>query len=405
MSNPLFSIVIPTRTRAHLLRYALSSALAQQFDDYEVVVSDNESTDDTAGVVREIGDARVRYFRTGKPLAMPSSWEFALSKARGKYIIYLCDDDAAVPTLLPRVSELLADDVHAITWEMAQYHHNNWTVVESRNVLFLPENSGEVRRVDARASLTGLFDEMWPSFPVPKMLQSCVSRDLICRVQEKTKAVFIPPCPDVSFACASLAFLTEYLHIEDVLMLSGTARESNGAGQWDDKRETLTKFIDEFRAEGCDVLNDVPVDALVGINLVADSILKVKRLLSDRLSEYDLNWQRYFLHMFEGLDYFGERGVPVEHERDQLLAFFKTHSPEFQQTVQKNLDSRKTKPWRKFLRETINSNSVLSTVERKLRKSSRANRLTQIDGNRHGFSNIFECARKVPSLQKTVLFS
>ena len=50
--RPLFSVVIPTRNRGHLLRHALHTALNQTFDDYEIVVSDNNSSDATPQVTR-----------------------------------------------------------------------------------------------------------------------------------------------------------------------------------------------------------------------------------------------------------------------------------------------------------------------------------------------------------------
>src|SRR5439155_1533464 len=74
---PRFSIVMPTRNRAQLLQFALQSALDQPTADLEVVVSDNDSRDDTPAVARRFNDPRVRYVRTPETLAMPDSWEFA----------------------------------------------------------------------------------------------------------------------------------------------------------------------------------------------------------------------------------------------------------------------------------------------------------------------------------------
>jgi glycosyltransferase involved in cell wall biosynthesis len=93
----LFSIVIPTRDRPNLLREAIESALEQEFDDYEIIVSDNSTNSETEKVVSEFESKKLKYFRTPKPLDMPRSWDFALSKANGKFITFLADDD-----LLPK---------------------------------------------------------------------------------------------------------------------------------------------------------------------------------------------------------------------------------------------------------------------------------------------------------------
>ena len=95
--RPMFSIVMPTRNRAALLRFALQSALDQTFTDYEIVVSNNFSSDDTEKVIREVGGERVRYVRTDRVLPMHDSWDFALTQARGEWILFLCDDDALYP--------------------------------------------------------------------------------------------------------------------------------------------------------------------------------------------------------------------------------------------------------------------------------------------------------------------
>ena len=70
MQRDTFSVVIPTRERAETLRYCLRTCLDQEFDDYEVIVSDNHSSPATRAVVDEAGSAKVRYFRTPAPLAM-----------------------------------------------------------------------------------------------------------------------------------------------------------------------------------------------------------------------------------------------------------------------------------------------------------------------------------------------
>ncbi|MCA9109881.1 MAG: glycosyltransferase family 2 protein, partial [Planctomycetaceae bacterium] len=86
--RPRFSIVMPTRNRACLFRSALQSALAQTCGDFEVVISNNQSSDNTNEVARTFDDPRVRYFETDQTLPMSRNWEFALSNARGEYVTY-----------------------------------------------------------------------------------------------------------------------------------------------------------------------------------------------------------------------------------------------------------------------------------------------------------------------------
>ena len=91
--NPLVSIIIPTYNRAEDLKRALKSVFDQTFRDYEVLVMDDGSIDNTREVVEKIKDARLRYERDenfGGP-AVPRNRGLRL--ALGKYIAFLDSDD------------------------------------------------------------------------------------------------------------------------------------------------------------------------------------------------------------------------------------------------------------------------------------------------------------------------
>jgi glycosyltransferase involved in cell wall biosynthesis len=100
------SILIPTRERLELLRYAVESVRLQEYTDWEIVVSDNVSSQDVGGYVAALGDPRIRYRRTEKLLPVTDNWNLALERSTGDYVIMLGDDDALLPGCLKRVREL-----------------------------------------------------------------------------------------------------------------------------------------------------------------------------------------------------------------------------------------------------------------------------------------------------------
>jgi glycosyltransferase involved in cell wall biosynthesis len=109
---PDISVIIPTFNRAELLRKAISSVLAQEDVDIDVVVSDNCSTDHTTDVVADFrGDARIRYFRNERNLGMVENWKRALfERARTDWFVLMSDDDHLVePTYLSRVAKAIRD--------------------------------------------------------------------------------------------------------------------------------------------------------------------------------------------------------------------------------------------------------------------------------------------------------
>ena len=96
-TKPFISVIIPTRERADTLLFAIKTAFDQNSDDYEVIVSDNFSQDNTKEVVESFSDPRLVYVNSGRRLSMCDNYEFGLEHARGEYIIFIGDDDAIMP--------------------------------------------------------------------------------------------------------------------------------------------------------------------------------------------------------------------------------------------------------------------------------------------------------------------
>jgi len=92
--RPLVTIGIPTYNRADgYLHDALSSALAQTYENVEIVVSDNCSTDATELMLKSHPDARIKYFRQEKQIPANDNFNFCLHQADGSYFLLLHDDD------------------------------------------------------------------------------------------------------------------------------------------------------------------------------------------------------------------------------------------------------------------------------------------------------------------------
>jgi glycosyltransferase involved in cell wall biosynthesis len=107
MATTTFTVFTPTYNRAHTLRRVYDSLAAQTFRDFEWLVVDDGSTDDTANLIEQwrqsgFSDFPIRYFtqlHAGKHVAHNR----ALDEARGAFFIVLDSDDACVPTALERM--------------------------------------------------------------------------------------------------------------------------------------------------------------------------------------------------------------------------------------------------------------------------------------------------------------
>ncbi len=101
-AKPVVSIYLPTRNRSALLRRALSSVFAQSLEDYEILIVDDCSSDDTADICSTIceADSRVRYFRTYERSGAPYARNLAIRAARSDLVTGLDDDDEMLPDRL-----------------------------------------------------------------------------------------------------------------------------------------------------------------------------------------------------------------------------------------------------------------------------------------------------------------
>lgn len=102
----LFSVIIPTYNRAVLLTAALESVFAQEFADFEVIVVDDGSTDETPTVVGSFGK-RIRFFRQDNKGA-GAARNVGIQRAAGDYVAFLDSDDLWFPWTLRTFAELIS---------------------------------------------------------------------------------------------------------------------------------------------------------------------------------------------------------------------------------------------------------------------------------------------------------
>ena len=100
--GPKVSVVIPTYNRAHLLRRALDSVFAQTYGNFELLLIDDGSTDDTAGLVAGYDDPRLRYLRQDGNRGVAAARNRGMREASGSLIAFLDSDDEWLPEKLAR---------------------------------------------------------------------------------------------------------------------------------------------------------------------------------------------------------------------------------------------------------------------------------------------------------------
>ncbi len=90
------TVAIPTLNRLELLKRAVESALLQGYEDLEIIISDNASTDGTQQYLQDLRDPRIKVLLNPENLGMVANWGRCLNAATGAFFLLLSDDDAFV---------------------------------------------------------------------------------------------------------------------------------------------------------------------------------------------------------------------------------------------------------------------------------------------------------------------
>lgn len=225
MTRPRFSIVVPTRQRPHTLRHTLATILAQDHDDYEVVVADNASGPETRQVIEDLACPRLVSLRSESPISMAANWQRALAATRGEWITFIGDDDGLMPGALARCDALIA--AHRVRSIHQHYGIYTWPCANATGEadrLQLP--LGRTVRVEStRAALEAMVARPTAA-PIPLPYHGWIHRSLY-EEAARSGPVFQGQDPDTYAGILCAALSDEFVTSERPLSLLGISGTSN----------------------------------------------------------------------------------------------------------------------------------------------------------------------------------
>ena len=114
--SPELSIGLPVFNGDNFLEDALDSILKQDFSDFELIVSDNASTDRTESICRAYAekDSRVRYFRNHENIGAAGNWNRVFELSSGQFFKWIAHDDMHEPEFVSRCIDILERDPSAV---------------------------------------------------------------------------------------------------------------------------------------------------------------------------------------------------------------------------------------------------------------------------------------------------
>lgn len=125
-----YSILIPTFNKSKYLEYTIKSVLENDYKNFELLISDDHSTDNTKEILNSINDNRVKILKPPIKLTQTKNYEFLLNYAAGEWITILGDDDGVLPNFFEKLDNYLTqfdNSIEAIHTKPAFYY---WDGVE-----------------------------------------------------------------------------------------------------------------------------------------------------------------------------------------------------------------------------------------------------------------------------------
>jgi len=158
MNDLKFSILMPTYNGGGTLRETIQSLLSQSFTNYEIIINDDVSTDNTEVIVKSLNDPRIKFFRNKNNLGYPGNLESARQKATGDIIYLMGQDDILGSGALEETYKAFksSDDIGLVTRPYFWFDKDITTPVRAKDQLN-PEKNELVKITDDFKKIITVF--------------------------------------------------------------------------------------------------------------------------------------------------------------------------------------------------------------------------------------------------------
>ena len=284
---PLFTVIIPQKNRAEYLVHTLKTCMIQDYPNFEVIVSDDCSDDNSVEVVERLAkvDSRIKLFAHKQHLGMRDNFEFALNQVRPGYVIALGGDDGLAAGCIWKMYQIFNETkLELLTWPAAILRYPNEE--EHESLFYFRRRRSETYNIiksedflnKISESLYYLVDDC-PMF----YIKGVASTNLVNRVKSRNKdnSFYTCPTPDGFSGVVLAGESQEYVYTYEPLSVGGTTTKSQGLNyKRSDKKsreESEQFFNDNLRRTMHKELASQPYSPLISL-MTADYLLTARDL-------------------------------------------------------------------------------------------------------------------------------
>lgn len=385
-SYPLFTVIIPQKNRAEYLGATLRTCMIQDYPNFEVIVSDDCSDDNSVEVAQELArrDCRIKVYPHDHHLGMHDNFEFALNQVRPGFVMALGGDDALTPNCIWRMYELIKESGRdLLTWIPASFYYPE---IEGDKNLFIVRRAKHPYRIikskDFLQRLSNTFRYQIDECPM-FYVKGVVSTKLVDRVKSRTRdgCFYYCPTPDGYSGVVLAGEVEDYVMSYEPLSIMGTTTKSQGKNyrRTDEKSrfESQQFFNDSLRRKMHVQLASQPYSPIVTL-MSADYLLTAKDLPGWPAQDYyEVSFEKLIRETFRFIS-------ESFFSNETLVREFKIL---YKIAEQHNLESLFNELYSKTKKIVYRNNPIPAfTITRSLR----------FEGTEIGIHNIFDASLAVP---------
>lgn len=386
MYYPRFTVIIPQKDRAEYMYHTLRTCMIQDYPNFEVIVSDDCSEDNSVEVIGKLAeqDSRIKLFAHKEHLGMRDNFEFALNQVKPGYVMALGGDDGLTPGCIWRMYEIIKETgLQLLAWPPATFCYSG--IVGGRNIFYIRRRKkGKVKCIkssDFLNKITETFNYQIDECPMFYM-KGVASTDLVDRVKSRTKdgSFYYCPTPDGFSGVVLAGEVEEYAYVEEPLSIAGVSPKSQG--------QNYTRTDEKSRKEAEQFFND-----------------NIRRTMHEQLASQPYSPLQTIMtadYLFTARDLPGWPGKcnPVSIERLLRVTFKKIES----HSMPNDLLVRELKILREIARQHNYEplfNELMQMTKRRVVKARQVygfviTNSIRFDGSEIGINNIFDASLAVP---------
>ena len=274
-----YSILLPTYNKAKYLTFTIESVLSSKYKNFELIISDDYSTDYTSKLLSQINDERVNIIKPPIKLTQTKNYEFLLKYARGEWITILGDDDGILPNFFEKLDKYLNkfDDVEAIHTKPAFYYWDGVEDLYGDRVCDYQNFNEKPKTKNSKISLLFSLAGISLRTDLPMIYTSgLIKKSLMNKIKGNSNNFFFHSViPDYYSMICILYETKKYLQINEPVFWVGASKLSTGRG---------TKIYKDLTNK------NISVDRFDFINLN----LKISGEISEKLHQIGLSSIYFF---------------------------------------------------------------------------------------------------------------